>query len=289
MSTSQQEIVSAEPVEQVRVLLDQWTAGLAQVLESMTDQKPEVNWQPGGLPDANKDILWWEQPFQAGPGAVVWVAASQATWEYAGKLTLKAAGLETVETGEAKNTWLEILGQSLSIMARSIGSLLGREVGCESGTERPPESIPPAAAAVSLTFGETALAPLWIVFSEKLISLVSEPASPDPARTIGNTATPELSKAVANPPAAVPATMELLLDVELPVSISFGKTQILLKDLLKLTTGSIVELNRSVGEPVEVLVNRCLIARGEVVVVEGNYGVRILHLASRQDRMRSIK
>ena len=70
-------------------------------------------------------------------------------------------------------------------------------------------------------------------------------------------------------------TMELLLDVDLPVSISFGKTQLPLKDVLKLTTGSIVELNRGVNDQVEVLVNQCLIARGEVVVVEGNYGVRI--------------
>ena len=68
------------------------------------------------------------------------------------------------------------------------------------------------------------------------------------------------------------------------VSVYHGDcSQILMKDVLKLTTGSIVELNRNVGEPVEVLVNHSLIARGEVVVVEGNYGVRILHIASRQE------
>jgi hypothetical protein len=60
-------------------------------------------------------------------------------------------------------------------------------------------------------------------------------------------------------------------------------------ELAQLAPSPIVELNRGVGEPVEVLVNHCLIARGEVVVVEGNYGVRILHIASRQDRMRSFK
>lgn len=240
------------------------------------------------MPSAAGDILWWEQPFQVGPETAVWVAAPQATWEHAGTLTLKAAGLETVETGEAKNTWLEILGQSLSVMARSIGSVLGREVVCEAGKERPPESIPEAGATVSLSFGETSLAPLWIVFSDKLVSLVSAPAPQDPAETNSGSGTQEIEKAVSNRPAAVPV-MELLLDVELPVSISFGKTQILMKDVLKLTTGSIVELNRGVGEPVEVLVNHCLIARGEVVVVEGNYGVRILHIASRQDRMRSFK
>jgi flagellar motor switch protein FliN/FliY len=83
--------------------------------------------------------------------------------------------------------------------------------------------------------------------------------------------------------------MDLLLDVELPVSISFGKTQLPLKEVLKLTTGSIVELNRAINEPVEILVNHCLVARGEVVVVEGNYGIRIKQIASQQDRLRSLR
>ena len=83
-------------------------------------------------------------------------------------------------------------------------------------------------------------------------------------------------------------TFDLLLDVELPVSISFGRAQVQLKDILKLTTGSIVELNRSIAEPVEVVVNNCVIARGEVVVVEGNFGVRIQQVISRQERLRTL-
>ena len=83
-------------------------------------------------------------------------------------------------------------------------------------------------------------------------------------------------------------TFELLLDVELPVSVSFGRAQVALKDVLKLTTGSIVELNRSILEPVEVIVNNCVIARGEVVVVEGNFGVRVHHVISRQERLRTL-
>jgi flagellar motor switch protein FliN/FliY len=83
-------------------------------------------------------------------------------------------------------------------------------------------------------------------------------------------------------------TFELLLDVELPVSISFGRAQIPLKDILRLTTGSIVELNRAVTDPVEVIVNNCVVARGEVVVVEGNFGVRIQQVISRQERVRTL-
>jgi flagellar motor switch protein FliN len=84
-------------------------------------------------------------------------------------------------------------------------------------------------------------------------------------------------------------TFDLLLDVELPVSVSFGRAQVALKDVLKLTTGSIVELNRAIVEPVDVVVNNCVIARGEVVVVEGNFGVRIQHVVSRGERLRSIQ
>jgi flagellar motor switch protein FliN/FliY len=82
-------------------------------------------------------------------------------------------------------------------------------------------------------------------------------------------------------------TLDLLLDVALPVSVSFGKTSLQIREVLKLNTGSVVELDRLVSEPVEVIVNNCVIARGEVVVVDGNYGVRVIHLASRAERLRS--
>ena len=80
-------------------------------------------------------------------------------------------------------------------------------------------------------------------------------------------------------------TLDLLLDVELPVSVSFGKAQMPLQQVLKWTPGSIVELECGVNEPVEVVVNNCVIARGEVVVVDGNYGVRVQHIVRRAQRL----
>lgn len=82
-----------------------------------------------------------------------------------------------------------------------------------------------------------------------------------------------------------PPTLELLLDVELPLSISFGRTYLALRDVLKLSTGSIVELNCPANAYVDVIVNNCTIARGEVVVIEGNYGVRIDEIISRRERL----
>lgn len=273
--------------EQVRNLLDHWTSGLGDVVALMADQKPQVRWESAGMPPADTDLLWWEQPFQGVPGSLVWVATPHATWDYAGTLTLKAAGLETVESNEARNTWLEILGQSLSGLAQGIGGVLGREVACEAGAERAPDAPTEYAASMWLTFDGVAQPPLWVAMSAKLVDILAHPLSGAGAET--HVAQPDSGGPIQPDRGEVPPTMDLLLDVELPVSVSFGKTEIAMKDVLKLTTGSIVELNRGVNEPVEVLVNHCLIARGEVVVVEGNYGVRIQQIISRPDRLRSVR
>ncbi len=82
--------------------------------------------------------------------------------------------------------------------------------------------------------------------------------------------------------------IDLLLDVELPITVSFGEAEMQLKDVLKLGVGSVIELDKSVNDPVTVIVNQKPIARGEVVMVEGNYGVRILEVESTAERIRSL-
>jgi flagellar motor switch protein FliN/FliY len=82
--------------------------------------------------------------------------------------------------------------------------------------------------------------------------------------------------------------INLLLDVELPVRVSFGQTEMQLRDVFKLGAGSVIELDKSVNDPVTVIVNNKPIAKGEVVMVDGNYGVRILEVESTADRIRSL-
>ena len=75
----------------------------------------------------------------------------------------------------------------------------------------------------------------------------------------------------------------------MPVSVSFGCAQLPLQDVLKLTAGSVVELNRTISDPVELIVNNRVVATGEVVVVDGNYGVRLQRIVSRQERLAGSK
>ncbi len=75
-----------------------------------------------------------------------------------------------------------------------------------------------------------------------------------------------------------------LMEMDLSISISLGRAELALQDVLRLTTGSIIELNRSVGDPVDVVVNDRIVARGEVVVVNGSYGVRVQELVGQPCR-----
>jgi flagellar motor switch protein FliN/FliY len=82
--------------------------------------------------------------------------------------------------------------------------------------------------------------------------------------------------------------IDLLLDVDLPVSIELGRTKLRISDILALGPGSIVELDKLVGEPVDLLVNQKRVARGEVVVVEENFGLRITQLVSPEERLQKL-
>ncbi len=83
--------------------------------------------------------------------------------------------------------------------------------------------------------------------------------------------------------------LDLLLDVSLRVSVELGRTDLTIKDVLALGPGSVVELDKLAGEPVDILVNDRLIAKGEVVVVDENFGVRVTDIVSPQKRLGKLR
>ncbi len=82
--------------------------------------------------------------------------------------------------------------------------------------------------------------------------------------------------------------IEQIMDVEVPVVVRFGKTEMLLGDVTRLAPGSLIGLDRSPDEAVELLVNNRPFAKGEVVVVDGNYALRVQEIVSQDDRIRSL-
>ena len=80
----------------------------------------------------------------------------------------------------------------------------------------------------------------------------------------------------------------LILDIPLELSVEFGKVKIVINDLIQLGQGSIIELDKSVGDPLEIYINGKLIARGEVVVVDEKFGIRVTDIVSPIERVKSL-
>ncbi|MGC2210593.1 MAG: flagellar motor switch protein FliN [Candidatus Korobacteraceae bacterium] len=132
-------------------------------------------------------------------------------------------------------------------------------------------------------------------FELHLLRLTSQAKPPEAAAApLAQPAAPPAEASAASPASlsAGPATtqyanrnLDLLLDIELGVTLRFGTRQMLLKDILELSSGSVVELDRRVEEPVDLLIDGRVIAQGEVVLVEGNYGLRILQVATQGEKL----
>jgi len=83
--------------------------------------------------------------------------------------------------------------------------------------------------------------------------------------------------------------LDVILDVPITISVEIGRTQVPIRDLLRYSQGSVIELDRLVSEPLDVLVNNTLIAHGEVVVVDDQFGIRLTDVISPSERVKKLK
>jgi flagellar motor switch protein FliN/FliY len=88
--------------------------------------------------------------------------------------------------------------------------------------------------------------------------------------------------------AGSPGNLDLIVDIPVRITVELGRTRKTIGEVLALGPGSVVELNKMAGEPVDVLVNGKLIARGEVVVIDESFGIRVTEVVSKAERIRSM-
>ena len=120
-------------------------------------------------------------------------------------------------------------------------------------------------------------------------SLPDEPADQPSPRIEEQSESPEAAKEISDEMQAVEDfDLNLLLDIPLEITVELGRTSIQIQELLELGPGSAVTLSKLEGEPVDILANEKLIARGEVVLQNKKYGIRITEITSRMDRIKSL-
>jgi flagellar motor switch protein FliN len=273
-------------------LARQWSARFAEIMLTMGDVQAEMHVsgiEPASLPS---QLVWWEQPFDCGPECTIWCGSSEDGQQTAGKIVLTAAGVDSPPPSEVESTYFELIRQAMSGVAQDIGQRAGRLVACGAGTEQNPPASVKAVWEISATVPDGGPLTFYVIPHPSLSQLLQALAASeqnsgdDPKRP---QATPDPLGDSEPQSVAGSRTFDLLLDVELPVNISFGRASLKLNDALKLITGSLIELDRGLSDPVELLVNNCVIARGEVVVIEGNYGVRVTEIVSQKERLQQSR
>jgi len=193
-----------------------------------------------------------------------------------GHLLLSARGRPSDHDHHALHATSHLIGQLAASLARNLKGRLNTSL--EAADCSRTEKVPDSPNSFTVPFGAAQ-------GKGRLLRVYPPPAL---VSALANPSFSAASTAVVPGSRGTPRNLDLLLDLEMPVSVSFGSTRLALKDVAKLTTGSIVELNRALSEPVDIIVNNCAIARGEVMVVDGNFAVRIQEVMSKQDRLRSL-
>jgi flagellar motor switch protein FliN/FliY len=273
-------------------LVETWADGLRQVLAAASETPVEV--RIAVLPPDPEAWKKWAGAewicFEANvtAGARLAVGCAEAT-RHALAAWLGGAGLDAAAAGQ---TYAGLIRHAAEALAQAATGRMKRAVTFAELGACPLPAY--AALGVSCHFSlagqphTLALAPNEVL----LVTLLSEENATaivpgEPADLAGLSADAGIIPELALSPLAR-QNLEMLLDVDLELSVSFGHTTLVLQEVLKLSSGSIVELNRSASDPVELLINDAVVARGEVVVVDGNYGIRITEVVSPRERIRSL-
>jgi flagellar motor switch protein FliN len=202
-------------------------------------------------------------------------------------VVLDPALLESPLVGEGmdqKAGWSEILKEVADAACGELLAKTGKKCRVEKFEENSGESK--VSRAFQLKSGER----VYTILVRDEVR-VPKPAAPAPAvqpPVAQQSVTPGGYSAPA-PSASLSAGIELLLDVELEAALRFGCKELPLSEILDLGPGDVVQLDRNVADPVDLIVGDKIVARGEVVLVNGNFGLRVTEVASPRKRLESIR
>lgn len=212
-------------------------------------------------------------------GDLLWVAETTVARQLAQLLMSEPLDPAAEFNDGSRDAFAELLRQVAGLAATAWKQESGGETEIIFQSAADPAFAPAHSASVKLSGEKVPPLPLTLFFNASLCDSLARPpaasSAPPPAAS---------AEAPAAGAAALPTNLDLLLDVELEATIRFGQREMLLRDIFGLMAGAVVELNQSVNEPAELLVAGRLVAKGEVVVVDGNFGLRVTEVASTGQR-----
>jgi flagellar motor switch protein FliN/FliY len=258
-------------------------AALSTLLNHSITMQPQLPLMAAGpLPEALA-LPWFiaEARFTRGLAGAHDIVVGQSDGVTLARLILgEDTGEPGVITSDHEDALREMVTQMLSSASSSLKVLLGRPIALTCTEMRSIDHVD------GFVPGDAEIAVAQVAVDGVPTAQI--------ALTIPTAVRDEVAAALAAPQdqplAGVEKTpgLEMILDISMTLTVELGRTRMLIKDILALSPGSVIELNRLAGEPVDLLVNDRPIAKGEVVVIDDNFGVRLTQISQAAERLRSL-
>ncbi|MCU1336592.1 MAG: flagellar motor switch protein FliN [Bryobacterales bacterium] len=243
--------------ELISGILDAFTRAVSEALSEAGPEDIRLDWSLTPDPQDNAEAwTWWSGGLSTDPRANFFIGGPEGTWEKFGR------------SGSSENTQENAFALISRCFANAVEAQFGDRAAAQDSGPADAPSADWTRIAIEIRYPAGQWPNACCVLSSEFENALGGPVKIEPAIA-----------AVPSRPVRMNSS-DMLMHVQVPVSVSFGATQIRMKDLLNLTAGSVVELDRALHDNVEVRVNDRVIARGEVVAVDGHYGVRVLELVS---------
>ena len=297
---------------EVQEFLNLWAAGFSQVLE-LVGGNPSTTKTTSVPEQAVRDELKPQDTAEEQPAAPTVRTRFLAGGLIRGELAFTAPDFQAVQLGQIlmsepldpatpfdeghRDAYAELLRQVAGAVATSVKAKFGGPIDFTYSGVEPSSWTAQSRAELGIVIQGGLEINLIVELEGSLVDSICKQSAPAAQAAPSHSVQPGMLPGSAPEEDASIASvilegqgsnLDLLLDVELAVSIRFGQREMLLRDVLDLRTGAVIELEREVEEPAELLVAGRVVAHGEVVVVEGSYGLRITEILKPQERIKSV-
>ena len=248
--------------------VEAWSKQLARSIQVFGGSEPTVTWsRVNDLPPVeSEDVFWWRQALQGASKFTMWIGAHESTWNAIGRAS------EDADSDDSKAAYLEIIAQTQQATASILSSALPEHLECRKGqVGSGPKSESVIYALIGVTISGEQLPALMFVVEQSILDVLN---------TAGN-----FGEKIASGTGQSGLMLDRLLNLEMPISVALGRTQMPIRDLLKVVSGSVIELDQGVDDNADLIVHGTVVAKGEIVSIKGNYGIRIKELISQKDRI----
>jgi len=251
-----------------------WADALVSVLQSMTGDRPKIELRASTATGSEEGFAWWGQRQSILEQPSFWIGAPAESWTALGRMVLSALGVDDPAESDIEATCRDVMAQTSAMVAGELTRKFGEAItGSDSISGSQPGAGGVPALRWSLDAGLVSIegAAVWAdAFFQHCSSLSPAPAAEEEARQEVSAETGgETPQFGGRPVDSIPR-------FDLRVKFVLGRTSLPLRDVFKLNVGSVVELDRTAIEPADVLIHDRVVARAQVVVVNGYYAMKIL-------------